>query len=203
MKTSKQLKILAGVTRVRIHLGMTQQMFAQYLGVSKSLISMVENGNRQLPAKAMMMICELENGLESTTESAEAMPQTIAASAANPANSWQQAELYVKQLRLQELQYDYARMNRRYEQLAKSLAHIGQLLNMPDHAASSRGRKILEFQLFKLGQQLKSCDYAARAKKEFQIGLLEQLIKGEEQTQEATTSNMELMPRLHLPKVAA
>ena len=178
-------------------------MFAHYLGVSKSLISMVENGNRQLPAKAMNIICELENGLESTTETAAAMPESVKVSAAKPANSWQQAELYIKQLRLQELQYEYARMNRRHEQLAKSLAHIRQFLYMPCRAASSRGGKVLEFQLFKLGQQFKSCDYAARAKKQFQIALMEQLIKGEEQAKEATTSNMELMRRLHLSKVAA
>ncbi len=63
MKAAKKQKVLDGVTKVRIHLRMTQEVLARYIGVSKSLISMVENGHRKLPADALEIIFNLENDM--------------------------------------------------------------------------------------------------------------------------------------------
>ncbi|RYZ24025.1 MAG: XRE family transcriptional regulator, partial [Sphingobacteriales bacterium] len=60
MKMSKKLKVLAGITRIRVKLGWSQQQLACYLGISKSMISMIENGNRQIPPAAFLRLCELE-----------------------------------------------------------------------------------------------------------------------------------------------
>ena len=202
MKTSKQIKILAGVTRVRIQLGMTQEMLALYIGVSKSLVSMVENGNRQLPVSALKIIHDLEKALQHPAEAAPATPIKKEV-AATPLDSWQQAQLNIKQLRLKELQYEYNRMASRYEQLAKSSGHIRHLLSMPGHKASSRATRLLVFQLGKLCDKMQTCNDAARTRKQWQMALLEQLIKGAQQTQGPVKSNQQIMSGPHLSTLAA
>lgn len=203
MKYRKQQRILAGVTRVRIHLRMTQESFALYIGVSKSLVSMVENGNRHLPFKALEKVCKLEQDWQSIVATETAVAEPREAAAAKTADSWQQAQLRAKQLRLQELQYEYKKMTARYEELMKTATHFQQLLNMPRHEPGSRERKVLEFQMFKLDQELKTCDFAARTRKKYKIALLEQLIKGEDVKQRANSLDIGLIRWPLLPQIAA
>ncbi len=203
MKFSKQQRVLAGVTRVRIHLRMTQESFALYIGVSKSLISRVENGKRQLPVKALHKICDLEKDWHFIVEAEAATLQKKEAATAKTLDKLQQIQLYRRQLRLQELQYEYKKMTERYGQVTTASGLVKGLLNRCGHEAGSRERTILEFQLFKLDQQLKSCCYATRVNKQNQIALLEQLLNGEQVNEQKTMSDIGMLRRPLLPQIAA
>ena len=48
---------------MRVALGLTQLALAEILGVSKSLISMVENDKRHLPFKALVSLGEMETAV--------------------------------------------------------------------------------------------------------------------------------------------
>ncbi len=94
-------------------------------------------------------------------------------------------------------------MTQRYEDVMKTATHFKQLLNMPGNEPGSSERIVLEFQMFKLDQELKTCDFAARTKKQYKIALLEQLIRGEQVKQPANKSNTALFRWPLPPQLAA
>lgn len=45
---------------IRVQLGLSQEIMAYYLGVSKSLLAMYEKGKREIPTAAMVKLAEME-----------------------------------------------------------------------------------------------------------------------------------------------
>ena len=60
MKGYRQLKKLQGIGATRLRLGLTQELFALELGMSRSLLSKVENRERSLPLAALAKLSEME-----------------------------------------------------------------------------------------------------------------------------------------------
>ncbi len=60
----------------RKNLDLSQQELAAYLGVSRSVISMYERGERELPTAALIKLAELEMALGKLTRSKKALPRT-------------------------------------------------------------------------------------------------------------------------------
>ena len=106
----KKLLVLRGITAVRVKLGFTQQEFADYLDISKSLVSMVEKRKRTITAPALGRIISLEAALSSCLETREKaaptavsypdLPKAPAASANPTLATLELSQLYELQYRL-------------------------------------------------------------------------------------------------------
>ncbi|MFN8247674.1 MAG: helix-turn-helix transcriptional regulator [Ferruginibacter sp.] len=60
MKTIKLKKKKSGIEELRSKLGLSQEKFAEKLGISRSLVNMAENGRRTLPTHALLKFIQLE-----------------------------------------------------------------------------------------------------------------------------------------------
>jgi len=64
MKMIKFKKEVKGFAALRQKLGYTQQQLANYLGVSRGMIFLVEKGKRSLSVSALLKLAALEKALE-------------------------------------------------------------------------------------------------------------------------------------------
>lgn len=66
MKTIKLKKQKSSIEELRSRLGLSQEKFAEKLGISRSLVNMAENGKRILPTHALLKFIQL--GKETTQQ---------------------------------------------------------------------------------------------------------------------------------------
>lgn len=161
MKRSKKLKILRGVTAVRVKLGLTQLALAQYLGISKSLVSMVENGHRNLSSASLAKLAGLETGIDIEQLPGEESP-TDQTPLREPAqvDSFRNARKKINALYILELQYRLNIMNNRCTEITGSLLKLERLLQMQ----AGQANQVLVQQHKLLCKKLKSCDETSQAK---------------------------------------
>jgi transcriptional regulator with XRE-family HTH domain len=60
MKTFKQYRRIEGIAATRVRLGLSQQEFADQLGISRSLVAKAEGRQRTLPTSTIVKIASLE-----------------------------------------------------------------------------------------------------------------------------------------------
>ncbi len=100
----------------RAQLQLSQQELAAYLGVSRSVISMYERGERTLPTAALIKLSELEIALGKITRSKKALPATAAPDRAT-CRKLLQADLADRNWKLQRLQRQLLKMQEAHQQV--------------------------------------------------------------------------------------
>lgn len=100
----------------RAQLQLSQQELAAYLGVSRSVISMHEQGKRPLPTAALIKLSELEIALGKLTRSKKALPATVAPERAI-CRQLLQAHLADADWKLQRLQRQLHKMQQANQQV--------------------------------------------------------------------------------------
>ena len=78
MKASKLFRNPDGLAATRARLGMTQRDFAQILGISKALVSMVEGNRRTLPGPCLVKLASLEVAIAgAVTTNSKQLPHPV------------------------------------------------------------------------------------------------------------------------------
>ncbi|RYD83032.1 MAG: XRE family transcriptional regulator [Sphingobacteriales bacterium] len=167
MKTRKKLQLLQGITAIRVKAGITQLALAQWLGISKSLVSMVENNRRKLPLKALLKLAELEIQLEQ--QPACEMPLQLATNTKPALEAKRQLQQSIKQSQLEQLAY---RLKANLQLQASTLASL-QYLDSMQQTSIGLPVEIFEWEKQKLLNRLKRCDETACAKIEGKMMMLE------------------------------
>ena len=129
MKYRKQVRILQGVTAIRIKLGLTQLALAQYLGISKSLVSMVENGHRSLPTAALIKISELE--MAAADAAIRTKGKSMILHKSHTADPRQELRVNIDRLQQSQRQYRMEKNNEQYSRIAGAIIVVQSLLDHP------------------------------------------------------------------------
>lgn len=168
MKTRKKLQLLGGITAIRVKAGVTQAAFARYLGISKSLVSMVENGRRSLPSAALTKLSELEIQFQQQPTLGTFSQQPVFRESAT-VTSRRQLQEPVKRSRLMELQYRLKRMELLRQETLVALQYLHHIqTGTTGFTFISLGREKR-----RLTKRLGRCGETARAAIEGKITMLE------------------------------
>ena len=170
MKTRKKLKLLQGITAIRVKAGITQLALAQYLGISKSLVSMVENNRRSLPLAALLKLSELEQQFQQGSETPFRLPVYQESTVEAATRSLKET---VKRSHLAQLQYRLHKMELLREETLASL----QYLHRMQPATAGLPFTIFEREKQKLLKRLKRCDEMACATIKGKMAMLEMVLE--------------------------
>jgi len=171
MKAFKQYKRQQGIGATRIRLGLSQQDFAIQLGVSRSLVSKVENRVRSLPLAALAKLSALETVL--------AGAPVHHGMAGKEQGTSEQAAFYLHSkgmdycLEIQRLQYRLNGMEAGYQQLCRSLQTIETLLATDAGKEARLGQGFLQLQRHSISRKLIKCALPAQAALRQRIALLQ------------------------------
>jgi len=147
----------------RKRMGLSQQALADYLGVSRSLLALVETGRRILPTTAYLALHELQcMAVAGQQHVAQKSPPATA-------TQWQEQK--------ETLERKLARLERRYKKIAKQQAHalgcacffkeLGQHVEGLAPSEQSKGKKLW------LDNQLTHSQNKAKPQSHFQLQQLE------------------------------
>ncbi|RYZ35131.1 MAG: XRE family transcriptional regulator [Sphingobacteriales bacterium] len=177
MKGFRQFRKAQGIGATRLRLGMTQEVFAMELGISRSLLSLAELGKRSLPTFALAKLAALEirlAGLETirSTQEANASRQPVNQSGTDDAT----VLLHYKEMQCRasadKKQWDLDIMVARYGQLRKSLDEAELLLaNVADDMDNSY-HCTMNILCFNLRRKIKNCDIPAQNALRHKIAML-------------------------------
>jgi transcriptional regulator with XRE-family HTH domain len=174
MKTFKQIRKLEGIAATRIRLGMSQQAFAIELGISRSLLSRVENRQRTLPTATLVKLAVLEMALVTTDKTSGpgySMPgKDIGGhsplSTVNFTKTTCQLEVVTLQARLRH-------MMTRYAQAIQSLSHIDKLMAAAENEVGRFASVYLHVHRYNIRRKINKCNPAAQAALRYKIALLQ------------------------------
>ncbi|MBC7936489.1 MAG: helix-turn-helix transcriptional regulator [Rhizobacter sp.] len=194
MKLSKQIRILRGVTAVRVKMQMTQLAFAHYLGISKSLVSMVENGRRSLPAAALVKITQLEMAFDTARKGhAIMMPATIAINETADQQYIREGREAINRLDLARLQYRLKRMAEKYASSTNALQYLEWAMKLRAPSQESGGLELAKQQLM---IKLRRCIEPAQAKLKGKIAMLEIILRAGKQPPQLETKLVQVQQRV-------
>ncbi len=159
---------------IREQLGLSQQQLADYLGISRALLSLVEANQRSLPTNASIKETQLIQAIQHDAQ--EPLLQLVQFTT-------QQNESFQKILlqRKAEVVYELALAKRKlkklelqYQQAVKALHTANYLLsNLPIGAKNKLDKLWLELLLEESMQKLEACGEVAQQKLQLKIKLLE------------------------------
>lgn len=190
MKAFKHYKRLKSATSLRLKLGLSQQAFARQIGISKSLVSMVENGRRSLPTQALLKIAELETTLAALEKSGSAsLPGVGRATQKAPGFRNKPMRAKINGMKHSENGVRLARMIERYQKTTDALRKLEFLLDASGMEMTAAARQLWEISYNDLCVRLRSCDANAQAKLKATLARLEVLVavQGDETLPETTT----------------
>lgn len=172
MKLRKKMRVLSGVTAVRVALGLTQLALAEILGVSKSLISMVENDKRHLPFKALVRLAEMEKAVAfSRRQSRKLVLEESAAEIRK-----KQATHQLRCLGLGLLQYRLKEMRDTYVENCYILADLAAYMESSEASKEKFAGFMLRQQYKVTCARIKRNDLQQQAKLRGRIAMLEIMI---------------------------
>lgn len=175
MKARKKFHLLQGITAIRVKMGITQQRLAEYLGVSKSLVSMVENGRRRFPFHAFMCLAKLEAAFQNGE--IQLPDATVFKRPDQQECPYQcairKARERKKEIALEECRFKLMMMEMKYEELMDQLRHLRTVQQFDP--GSFDGRR-LEPGIKQLMKKLKSCDIQAQAVIRGKMAMLEIIV---------------------------
>ena len=155
------MRILAGVTAIRIKMQLTQTAFGQLIGVTKTMVSMVENGHRGLSALALQKLSLLELDFlarEAAVTSKPACPIPL------PERERQtfirETKESINRKQLQELEYELAAMKAQHADLQAATRYIGWANESNFHPGIA---VVLEAARLRLHKKLRRCSEQAQA----------------------------------------
>ncbi|RYY63834.1 MAG: XRE family transcriptional regulator [Chitinophagaceae bacterium] len=177
MKLSKQLRVLSGPTAIRIKMGLTQLALAKYLGISKSLVSMIENGNRSLPLAALLKISELEIHFAqlsaSGNDAALSLPEYQESATEKTIRTSREK---ANELRLSQKKYELKWMAIKQQEIIQQIQQLDIAIAFESQYGAPGDDSPLVISRKGLLKKLKHCDQQAIAKLEGKIAQLEVVI---------------------------
>lgn len=166
------MRVLSGVTAVRVALGLTQLALAEILGVSKSLISMVENDKRRLPVKALVRLAEMEKAVAfSRQQSRKLLLEESAAEIKK-----KQVTHQLRCLDLGLLQYRLKKMRASYVENCSILADLAAYMEGSERSKEKFAGFMLRQQYKITCARIKRNDLQQQAKLQGRIAMLEIMI---------------------------
>lgn len=175
MKSLKDFEKKHGIAGTRLRLGLTQQVFALELGISRSYLALCENGQRSLPVAALTKLAALHIKIAATDMAHMGSLQKEMFSDAENAKASQ--EFYKKEqkclLEAARCQEVLDKMLVRYQQIRQCLSQVEQLI---EAATYDGGTALLpghlELQRHSLLIKLMKCSQPAQASLRNKIALL-------------------------------
>ena len=206
MKLSKQFRVLSGPTAIRIKMGLTQLALAKYLGISKSLVSMIENGNRSLPLAALLKISELEIHFAQLTASGNDAALTLPVYQESATEKTiRMSKEKANQLRLSQKKYELKWMAIKQQEIIRPIRQLDVAMAFENQYGAPGDNNPLAMSRKALLKKLKRCDQQAIAKLEGKIARLEIVIGSytANPLQEITSENSNIPePELSVPAPA-
>ena len=171
MKTGSDHPQTQGLADIRQQLGLSQQLMAYQLGISRSLVSRAEKYNRSLPAAALQKLAALEKRMATAdiVVTRFSLPKTDISNkngiiTAKKFNTAEEAKLEVLTVKLSQ-------MKERYQQLQQQLADL-MAMKQAGEGSAELAPALLELQHYKLLRKLHHCNIPAQQKLEHKIYLL-------------------------------
>lgn len=157
---------------IREELGISQQQLADYLGVSRALLSLAEMNERSLPAAALIKAGEIELVLKSKKTSPKLKQFTNKQTTALQKMLQQRRKDCVYELSVAKKKLD--KMKLQYQQAANALSVANSLLNTVSNDAKRKMDKLwLEILEDDTLKKMQSFGEAAQMKLQLKIELLE------------------------------
>ena len=180
MKFSSKMRILRGPSALRVKMGVSQEVFGQYLDIAASTVSMVELGNRPFPKKALQRLAELEIAWANREKGAG-----VPAKEPNRALPAQQqfirdTKQNIRKLDLSRAKYELDRMTGQYNEVMESFAYIELAKQIHGQEEGSQQKAALERAELSLIGVLRSCNMEQQSKIRGRIARLEIIIAAHE-----------------------
>ncbi|MBC7937965.1 MAG: helix-turn-helix transcriptional regulator [Rhizobacter sp.] len=131
MKSYDYYKKMQGIGSVRLRLGLSQEVFALELGISRSTLSKVENNQRTLPTTALIKLAALEISLAATvTSKMELRVQNVKTAACSVMHYYKElncrADAERKQVDLEIMLINYNRFKTSFDQISLLIETAGE-----------------------------------------------------------------------------
>lgn len=175
MKAYQQYKRMQHIGATRLRLGMSQQLFADAVGISRSHLSMVEAGKRTMPVLALAELAALEIRMAAT---ATIEARENESTQHNPAIT-DQAENYILQLKAERCRMmaarkeaDLAIIIARHQQYTLQLQQVDAMLNIRPDDNSNFHHNNLQILRFNIHQKMEKCSIRRQEALRHKIALL-------------------------------
>jgi transcriptional regulator with XRE-family HTH domain len=177
MKAYRKYKTLQGIGSIRIRLGLTQQAFAVELGISRSLLSLVESRSRTLPTAALVKLAAMEAAIAGACNPYAAGKPHPAESQDTGADKYAPAAIQGREMnsRLQAAQQQYRlkQMELNYGQLRQNLQNIEQVIGAGAFLDGHFSTGFLEGQRYNILRKLSNCNLPAQLALRHKIVMLQ------------------------------
>lgn len=170
-----------GIAGVRLSMGLSQEIFAMELGISRSLLSKVENKKRHLPTDAILKLVALEVNITNSVRPVEnnLLQEVLERPVFDKEPFGIKSKVTEKETRLKikKMQGRLDTMIACYDQLHQSLHRVEMMLE--DKMNSGRFMPgVLEMHRYKLLRKLNKCDLVYQEILRNEIVLLEIGLEG-------------------------
>ena len=176
MRSFIEYKKMQGIAATRVRLGLSQEIFAMELGITRSLLSKAENKQRSLPTTALAKLAALEIALAAETTANMDMHSGPATVIESQGTEQASTIFHYKEMacraEAERKEFKLAIMLARYNEYRRSLDQLNLLVlaNGGDHPRFQPGK--LEVSRFLVQQKLNKCDLPVQANLRHKIALL-------------------------------
>jgi transcriptional regulator with XRE-family HTH domain len=175
MKSFNRFKTMQGIGAVRTRLGLSQELFAMELGISRSMLSKVENKNRTLPTSALVKLAALEISLAGKQTIAVQQEPHPSELAEDYNNDHAPSLLHLQQktctAEAEKLQFQLDIMMIRYQQVLFSLDQVEQMIEENNANPGRFFPGLLEAHRYAMLRKLNKCSLPAQATLRHKIAL--------------------------------
>lgn len=180
MNHRKKFRLLHGAGALRVKMNVSQEIFAQYLGISKSTVSMVENGHRSFPTRALVKLTEMEIAYASGefNRNTSAAAPTVLQSAHE--KEMLERKQHINRLDLSLVKYRLAKMTEQYTEIITGLSYIRFAQQLHGRQPGSQCCLAMERAMFTQQIKLRRCNPQRLARLEGRIAMLEVAVAGYE-----------------------
>jgi transcriptional regulator with XRE-family HTH domain len=187
MKMSSKMRILRGPGALRVKMGVSQEIFAQYLGIASSTVSMAELGHRPFPKRALQRLAEMEIAWAGKDpEAAEQSSLPVEVPTAHQ-EFIREKKQYIRRLDLSRARYRLERMTEQYNEITEGFAHLQLAKQLHGQVEGSQQQRGLERAEMHLTAALRKCNKEQQSKIEGKIAMLEIVIAAHEPVVSAET----------------
>ena len=177
---SSKMRILRGPGALRVKLGMSQEMFAQYLGIAPSTVSMAELGHRPFPKKALQRLSEMEIALAGKDREAAGKPTRPVLISTAHQELIREKKQQIRRLDLSRARYRLEHMTLQYNEITGSFAQLQLAKQLHGQVEGSQQQRALERAEMYLTAALRTCNKEQQSKIEGKIAMLEIMIAAHE-----------------------
>lgn len=166
------------ITLIRKKLGLKQEEIAQWLGISRSLVSNYEREERSLPREASMQLTRLEI-VFGKMETNKGLPNKNSLSPERKMLAQQQHKWFMEDCALKAamLSRRLAAMQRKHDQIINRIEMLEILLNEPTDKNDKFSLSWVRTRLTKAKKSLESCDEVQQQKLKLNIKMHEKASK--------------------------